>query len=78
MQPNSLAQLVGTAEYTNCIPAEGKDSPDECSGYDTKQSDGEASVMLELWEMQSTPSLLLHPGPLWPRVVTSDRVLSIG
>ena len=25
--------------------------------YDAKQSDGEAPVMLELWGMQSTPSL---------------------
>ena len=34
--------------------------------------------MLELWGMQSTPSLPLIPGPLWPRVVAPDRVLSIG
>ena len=34
--------------------------------------------MLELWEMQSIPSLPLLPGPLWPRVVVPDRVLSIG
>ena len=32
--------------------------------YDTKQSDGEVPVMLELWEMQITPSLPLLPGPL--------------
>ena len=35
--------------------------------YDTKQSDGEASVMLELWGMRSTLSLPSLPGPLWPR-----------
>ena len=29
--------------------------------------------MLELWGMQSTPSLPLLPGPLWPRVVILDR-----
>ena len=34
--------------------------------------------MLELWEMQSSPSLQLLPGPLWPRVVAPDRVLSMG
>ena len=34
--------------------------------------------MLELWEMQSSPSLLLLPSLLWPRVVTPDRVLSMG
>ena len=31
--------------------------------------------MLELWEMQSTPSLPLLPGPPWPGVVAPDRVL---
>ncbi len=34
--------------------------------------------MLELWGMQSTPSLPLLPGPLWPGAVAPDRVLSIG
>ena len=34
------------------------------TSYDTKQSHGEASVMLELWGMQSTPSLSSLPGPL--------------
>ena len=43
-----------------------------------KQSDGEAPVILELWGMWSTPSLLLLPGPLWPRVEAPDRALSIG
>ena len=37
-----------------------------------KKSDGEVPVMQELWGM---PSL---PGPLWPRVVAPDRVLSMG
>ena len=52
--------------------------PNECLGYDTKQSDGEVSVMLELLEMQSTPLLPLLPGPLWPGVVALDKVLSMG
>ena len=46
-------------------------------GYDTKQSNGEVPVMLELWGMRCTPSLLLLPGPLWPGVVAPDRVLSL-
>ena len=46
------------------------------SWYDTKQSDDEAPVMLELWGMWSTPSLPLLPGPLWPGVVVPDRVLN--
>ena len=32
--------------------------------------------MLELWEMQSTPSLPLLPSPLWPEVAAPDKVLS--
>ena len=34
--------------------------------------------MLELWEMQSIPSLPLFPGALWPGVIAPDRVLSMG
>ena len=45
----------------------------ECPGFDTKQSDGEAPAMLELWGMRSTPSLQLLPGPLWPGVVAPDK-----
>ena len=43
----------------------------------TKQSDGEAPLMLELWEMRSTPLLPSLPGPLWHGVVAPDRVLSM-
>ena len=46
-----LAQSAAAAEYTDCIFAERQDSSHECPAYDTKQSDGKASVMLELWEM---------------------------
>ena len=42
----------------------GYTSPNKYPEYDTKQSDGEAPVMLKLWGMQSTPSLSLLPGPL--------------
>ena len=35
-----LAQSAGAVKYTNCISAEGLDSPNECPGYDIKQSDG--------------------------------------
>ena len=49
-----------------------------CPGYDTKQSDGEVSVMLEFWEMQNTSSLPSLPGSLWLRVAAPDNVLSIG
>ena len=43
-----MAQLAGGADYTDCISAEGYPHPNECPGYDTKQSDGEAPVMLVL------------------------------
>ena len=43
-----MLQSVGAAEYTYYISAEVLDSPNECPGYDTKQSDGEVTIMLEL------------------------------
>ena len=46
--------------------------------YDIKQTDGEILEMLQLWGMQSTLSLPLLPGPLWPGVVAPDRVQSMG
>ena len=52
--------------------------PNECPGYDTKQSDGEIPAVLELWGMRSTPSLPSLPGPLCPGVVAPDRDLSRG
>ena len=69
---------VGSAEYTDCPSAVGQDSYNECPGYDTKQSDGETPVILELWEMRSTPSLPSLSGPLWTGVVAPDRVISMG
>ena len=72
-----LAQSAGSVEDTNCMSAEGLDSPNECPGYDIKPSDCDAPI-LELWEMQSAPSLPLLPGLLWPRMVAPDRVLCMG
>ena len=56
----------------------GNTTPNRYPGYDTKQSDGEVSVMLKLWGMQSTRSLPSLPGPLRPGVVAPNRLLSIG
>ena len=47
------------------------------SWYDSKPSDGEFPVMLELWGMQSNPSLPSIPSPHWPGVITADRILSL-
>ena len=70
--------MAGAVEYTDCIFAEGLDSPNEGPGYDTKQSDGKASVILDLGRMRSTPSLPSLPGSLWPGVIAPDRFLSMG
>ena len=47
-------------------------------GYDTKQSDGEVPVMVELWGMWSTPSLPLLPGSLKSGMGALNRALSMG
>ena len=52
--------------------------PYKFPGYETKQSDGEAPLMVELWGLRSNPSVQSLPSPLWPGVVASDRVRSIG
>ena len=74
----SVAQSAVAVEYTDCISAEGYDYLNQCHWYDSKQPDDEAPVMLELWEMQSTPSLPSLPGPLLPKVVAPDRVITMG
>ena len=60
----AFARSAGVVEYTDCFSVEGKDPSNKCSGYDTKQSDGEVPVILDLWGIQSTPSLSSLPGPL--------------
>ena len=49
-----------------------------CPGYETKQSNGKAPVMLELLGMQNTPLLPLFPGPLWAGMIAPVRILSMG
>ena len=61
---SSLAQSVGAVEYTDCFSAEGWDSLNEGPVYDTKHSDGEASLTQEVWGMQSTRSLPSLASPL--------------
>ena len=72
-----IAHMARAVEYTDCASAEGQPH-NESPEYDTKQSDGEVPVMLELWGMRSTRSLPLLPDPLWPRMVAPDRSLSMG
>ena len=50
----------------------------ECPVHETKQSDNQAPVILELLGIRNIPSLLFLPGPLRPGVVTPDEVQSMG
>ena len=75
---NDSAQLGGDVEYIDCFSAEGvKTPPNECPEYDTKQSDGEAPVMVELLGMLSIPLLPLLPDSLGPGVVAFDSFQSM-
>ena len=72
------AKSSEAVEYTDCLSAEGYKTPcNQSPVYDSKQSDGEAPVLLKLWRMWSTASLPSFPGPLWLSVVIPDRILSM-
>ena len=66
-----LAQSAGVINTPNASLQRGKNV---CPRYATKQSDGWASVILELWGMWSPP---LFPS-LQPRVLVPDSALSMG
>ena len=55
-----------------------KPPANKCPRYVTKQSDGEALLMLKVWRMRSASSLPSLPGSLWPRAVEPDWVQSMG
>ena len=46
-----LAKLVWGCRIHRLYLCRAEDSPSEGPGYDTKQSDGQAPVMLQLWGM---------------------------
>ena len=62
-----LAHLTWAVEYTNNISEEVWDALMSALIVDSKQSDCEVLIMLEIWGMQSSPSLPLrsqaHSGP---------------
>ena len=68
---NMVTQL-GLQNTLTASLQKGKNSPLR-SVLDMTQSDGEGSVMLELWGMGSTPLLPLLPDPLWPHMVAPDK-----
>ena len=69
-----MYQKAGVVEYTDLHLWWGIRPPNECSGHDIKKSDDEPPA-LKILRMQSTSSLLLTPGPLWPGVVAPDRFI---
>ena len=73
-----LPSRVGLSNTPTASVQKGKISLNVCTGYDSKQSDGEVPVMLELWRMRSTPSLPFLPCPFWPGMVAPYRALSLG
>ena len=50
---STFALSAGAAENTDYFSAD--PIPNECPGYNNKQSDGEVSAMLELWEITLVP-----------------------
>ena len=64
--------LLGLYNTPTASLQRGKTPTNKCPGYDTKQSDCEALVMLELWLIGSTPSSPSLPALLWPGVVAPD------
>ena len=72
------AQSPGGGKITRLHLCRRVRSSSEYPGHDTEQSDDEAPVMLELWEKWITPSLASLSGPLWLRLITFDRFLSMG
>ena len=74
---SKVALKAGAVEYTDWISGEGLKLLPTSVWYGSKQSKGEDEIMLELWRMQSTPSVTSLPSPLWPGVEAPDRVLSM-
>ena len=70
------AHLAGAVEYWLHLCSGVRSLPTRSPGYDIKPTDSEAPA-LGIWGMWSTPLLPLLPGPLWPGMVATDRVLSM-
>ena len=69
-----MAQSPIIVEYTRLHLCKEVRLPNECVDNDTKQSDGEAPEILELWGIWSTPSLLSLLGLLWHGEVAPDYI----
>ena len=76
MPIENLSIVVSTVVWWGLLQRERL--PKECPGYDTKQSDAKIPVLLGLWGVRSTPSLLSLPVSLCSGVLAPDSVLSMG
>ena len=75
---DSLPTRLGLLNTPTAPLQRGKIPPNVCSIYDTKESDGEVLVRLDVFRMQRTLSSSLLPGPFWSGLVAPDRALSMG
>ena len=73
-----IALSAGAVQYTDSTFADRLDVLNECPRYDTKQSDDEVPVLLELRGIQGTPSLPFLQGPLKSELVAPDWAQCIG
>ena len=71
------AQSAGSVEYIECISAEGWDSPNDIKQSDTKQSDGEALVILEHLGNVEYPFNTIAPGSTLAWSGSTSMVLSM-
>ena len=71
--PDKGCQVGWDSRIHRLVLCRGVRFPNEFLRYDTKQSDADVPVLLELWGMQGTLSLPSLPGPLCPRVVAPDK-----
>ena len=56
-----IAQSAGAIECIDRFSVEGNPPPNECLAYNTKQSDCELPVMLELWGNVENPFIAITP-----------------
>ena len=73
-----LPNRLGLLNTPTASLQRGKIPPNEFPVYDTKQSDCEVPVMLEIWGMWSTLSFPLLLGLLWSDVVAPEKGLIFG
>ena len=67
-----ILRLTGSSVLSSEFPQPSQYTPNECPGYDTKQSDWEAPFV-ELWEMWSNPFIVIAPKSTLARNSSTDQ-----